>query len=375
MSQIIEKPFDATQRIDRSVFRGAPNLITDADLNRQIEALKYQSDLLDRRVGAVSDYSAQITYSGGNLSLSCSCSYLEILGCLFTPAAYNFNTPIADGDTVYVCFTGVSTLITYEEDATHKIAGALFEDGTSMAAADQKVFQTNGVFVGTKDISSVSNLLAIMAVYTRKGDSVVEVLNCVKRNESVLMKLGELTKVVNDNYDTDNPVPLWTPCSVSPVPDYGVCNYNPQNPMYRVKNGNLELQFTTGTSSYWLVPDDVDENMKWVDFTFGNLPANLLSLFASGTLIEGDQRYGSVPCGIQEPAGVWGNEKFPTGSASLICMTNYTNGVLKVFFRLVLLNVHRSDMDMGISQWGMTNFKYVKGCPVYIPSVLFSIPL
>ena len=47
MSKIVDKVFDAGKKIIRSVFLGSPNLFTTSDLNRQIEAIKYQLDSLD----------------------------------------------------------------------------------------------------------------------------------------------------------------------------------------------------------------------------------------------------------------------------------------------------------------------------------------
>ena len=48
MSAIIDKVYDATKRIYKSVFKGAPNLITTADLNRQMSAFQAQLENLYR---------------------------------------------------------------------------------------------------------------------------------------------------------------------------------------------------------------------------------------------------------------------------------------------------------------------------------------
>ena len=55
MSRIIDKPFNPAQKIIRAIFKGAPNLFTTSDLNRQIEAFDYRLKQLERKVGVITD--------------------------------------------------------------------------------------------------------------------------------------------------------------------------------------------------------------------------------------------------------------------------------------------------------------------------------
>ena len=79
------KAFDASKKIIRSVFKGSPNLFTTSDLNRQVEAIKYQLDQIEDRVGVSSDMRIIPSLTSGTLSVSFNYTYLEAKGCSFLP--------------------------------------------------------------------------------------------------------------------------------------------------------------------------------------------------------------------------------------------------------------------------------------------------
>ena len=86
MSAIIDKVYDATKRIYKSVFKGAPNLITTADLNRQMSAFQAQLENLYRFVGPITDLSFTFEQDNENPSFSASYTLSKMVarGCDFT---------------------------------------------------------------------------------------------------------------------------------------------------------------------------------------------------------------------------------------------------------------------------------------------------
>ena len=144
---------------------GSPNLITAPDLNRQIEALKFQLDQLDDKVGVYSDFTFTHTFTGVTLTVTPSYNYLQYKGCSFSPAVSTLtisltrSTPVA-----YLCLTADSELVTYDTDFSHDIAGAKFEDGTSMAAANQMVYK-NEQLILSHTLNGLPNLVAILAEF------------------------------------------------------------------------------------------------------------------------------------------------------------------------------------------------------------------
>lgn len=167
MSKILEKAFDASKKIIRSIFNGSPNLITTSDLNRQFEALKHQADRLDEKTGFLIE--------GGNLGFKLEGSTLEVnliydtmeyKGCVFNPdqettVETNFT---ASAPYAYFCLVADKETLTYDTDVTHEIAGAKFADGTSMRAADQIVYK-NERFALTHSVGSLNNLVGIIAFF------------------------------------------------------------------------------------------------------------------------------------------------------------------------------------------------------------------
>lgn len=167
MSKILEKAFDASKKIIRSIFNGSPNLITTSDLNRQFEALKHQADKLDEKTGfLIEGGNLEFKLEGSTLKVNFAYSTMEYKGCVFYPdqkitVDTNFT---ASAPYAYFCLVADKETLTYDTDVTHEIAGAKFADGTSMRAADQIVYK-NERFVLTHSVESLNNLVGIIAFF------------------------------------------------------------------------------------------------------------------------------------------------------------------------------------------------------------------
>lgn len=174
MSKILEKAFDASKKIVRSIFRGSPNLITTSDLNRQLEALKYQADKLDEKTGFFIE-GGYVGYSLKSSTLEVAFGYdkMEYKGCSFEPnASVDLKTNLTKAAPyAYLCLVADKETLTYETDSSHEIAGAKFADGTSMRAADQIVYK-NEKLVLTHSVESLNNFVGIIAFFTLDGEKV-----------------------------------------------------------------------------------------------------------------------------------------------------------------------------------------------------------
>ena len=166
MSKIVDKVFDAGKKIIRSVFLGSPNLFTTSDLNRQIEAIKYQLDSLDDKVGVYSDFNFDTQYSGSLLLVRTGISYVETKGCKFTPApailSINFTSTAS---AVYVQLLADKETVTYQMDDTHDIAGAKFEDGASSPAANQIIYKNEKLKLSHALTDDEGRLVAILGMF------------------------------------------------------------------------------------------------------------------------------------------------------------------------------------------------------------------
>lgn len=147
MSKILEKPFNAAKKILRSVFLGAPNLFTSSDLNRQIESLQSQLDNLNKIIGVKQDnLQMAFGYSGRTLSATCGGGRVQIGGSLFVfpeeDSVVSTDVNVTEGTDVkvYLHLVADTQLVTYNDDFSHEISGARFEDGTSQPAANQIVY-------------------------------------------------------------------------------------------------------------------------------------------------------------------------------------------------------------------------------------------
>lgn len=195
MSAVMAKAFDAGKKIIKSIFKGYPNLITSADLNRQIEAVKYQLDQLDEKTGVVSDIEITHSLSAGTLTVGYSLSYLRFKGCEFSPDATTLETNLTlSAPTAYLCLVAEKEVVTYDSDVTHDIAGAKFVDGTSMPAANQEIYK-NEQLILTHALSNLDNFVGVIAVFTLSTltRNVVMRPNIIKEKDSLSMsKSGEI---------------------------------------------------------------------------------------------------------------------------------------------------------------------------------------
>lgn len=158
MANIIEKAFDISKNIVRTIFLGKPNLFTTSDLNRQIEAFKYQMDSIENRLGAESDMEISFNHTGSRISCSVTKgTYFRVNGLnIPLPSTSEVFGVDADyGQEVYFYVCGDFVRKTYTNDPTHEIAGAKFTDGTSMPAADQLVL-SRVYYAITDDITSIT---------------------------------------------------------------------------------------------------------------------------------------------------------------------------------------------------------------------------
>lgn len=166
MSKIVDKVFDAGKKIIRSVFLGSPNLFTTSDLNRQIEAIKYQLDSLDDKVGVYSDFDFYMKYGKSFLLVRMSISYVETKGCKFTPAPATLGINLTStASAVYVQLLADKETVTYQMDDTHDIAGAKFEDGTSSPAANQIIYKNEELRLSHALTDDEGRLVAILGMF------------------------------------------------------------------------------------------------------------------------------------------------------------------------------------------------------------------
>ena len=183
MSRIINKAFDASKKIVRSIFRGSPNLLTSSDLNRQIEALKYQIDKLEERTNVDTDLDINVvsisahrrnledptmTTKESENRVTFTLGYMRFKGCLFTPTVSPITVLIGENEQkkMYIHLVAEKKIVTYEDDFSHEISGAKFEDGASMPAADNEVY-FNERIVCTEN-KNEPNSLAILAEFVAK---------------------------------------------------------------------------------------------------------------------------------------------------------------------------------------------------------------
>lgn len=167
MSRIIAKPFDKAKKIIRSIFNGSPNLLTTSDINRQFEALKYQVDLLDKRVGVTSDLTFEVLEGDvGIIELKANCTYLEVMGCDFGAAPLHVSITMPIGETLDLCLEAEKEIVTYATDAGRKISGAFFEDNTSRAAADNILYK-NPQWSYRRNKEYSPNHIVVVATITR----------------------------------------------------------------------------------------------------------------------------------------------------------------------------------------------------------------
>lgn len=148
MSSIKDKVYNVSQKIIRAVFHGAPNLFTAPDINRQLDVFDHRFGMLEGFLPATSD----MTFDVANGEAKMTYSYLEVAGVQLYEGSSKTDV-ITDGfynDDHLIGLYVKRKLVTYANDgADHLISGAVFVDGTSMAAADHYVISDYGFVVGT----------------------------------------------------------------------------------------------------------------------------------------------------------------------------------------------------------------------------------
>lgn len=158
MAQIINRKFNPTQKIQRTIFRGSPNLFTTSDLNRQFESIQHHLMELSQRTPArfdlllkagVSSTTADnvttdtfsvtldMTNSGGDKNIY---AYGIMMDCSSYDGA-TLTKSVTRGKNVYLIYVIESShMVSYENDTTHEISGSVFSDGTSKPSADNYVY-------------------------------------------------------------------------------------------------------------------------------------------------------------------------------------------------------------------------------------------
>lgn len=201
MANILEKPFDASKKIIRSIFKGTPNLFTTSDLNRQIEALKNQIDSINSLIAVDTDLTLSVLELGSNdFQLTPRFTRLLVNGCDFsdTPKVNLGTDTMLLGDSMYVYLKASKKTITYADDATHEIAGAKFSDGTSLASADQVVYYNPRIQVSSlSTVISDSDFVATLAMVTlsEQGSLIVTYNRADKVNTMILSNVPKLKSV------------------------------------------------------------------------------------------------------------------------------------------------------------------------------------
>lgn len=148
MSSIKDKVYNVSQKIIRAVFHGAPNLFTAPDINRQLDVFDHRFGMLEGFLPATSDMTFSVAHGKAKMTYS----YLEVAGVQLYKGSSKTDV-ITDGfynDDHLIGLYVKRKLVTYANDgADHLISGAVFVDGTSMAAADHYVISDYGFVVGT----------------------------------------------------------------------------------------------------------------------------------------------------------------------------------------------------------------------------------
>lgn len=419
MSQIVSKAFDASKKIIRSIFKGSPNLFTSADLNRQIEAIKYQLDLLDDKTGFVSDMdlSSATLLSSGNLSVlrvTPTFTALKYKGCDFKPASKFLQINISFKPAYLALFAKTSE-VTYETDSSHEISGAKFADGTSQPAANQLVYTDEKLALiyadYTPNVAVDGELLGVIAMFQRtsRGTLVVKknyftgVTDALSfRTENTVVSsdtnsVGQITPGTSYNQAINilqnrlnrlknNITSAWTSMIISSQGTYDV-NFTAK---FRITDGVLQIKTTSGELSY-----DTGEgstaHIKLATFpteVADKLDAYFNALDTTGAGFMGAEGYGGsfIPFGDVRPAIIIRRDT----NNSL----DYHKAILTAI-SLLVFNSGPLDVALGAYRWadldittksvgtdnnaltpisGVGNLITGKG-KLYIPAMFINIPL
>lgn len=160
MASIIDKAFDASKKIVRTVFRGAPNLFTTSDINRQFEAIKAQLDFLEDKVGCVNTSNVDViaTISETTLTVKVQAGgggsmEFYVRGIKHTATSFSAltKTSIGKSGVCYLVMKAKTKLVEFS-DAQYDISGAEFSDGTYQPAADHLVYDTFSLSLESSNI-------------------------------------------------------------------------------------------------------------------------------------------------------------------------------------------------------------------------------
>lgn len=160
MASIIDRAFDASKKIVRAVFRGAPNLFTTSDINRQFEAIKAQLDFLEDKVGCVNTSNVDITatISGTTLTVQVKAGgggnmEFYVRGIKHTTTSFPAltKTSIGKSGVCYLVMRATTKLVEFS-DAQYDISGAEFSDSTYQPAADHLVYDTFSISLESSNI-------------------------------------------------------------------------------------------------------------------------------------------------------------------------------------------------------------------------------
>lgn len=270
MSTILEKAFDAGQKIIRTIFQGSPNLFTTSDVNRQVEAFKYQADYVEQRTGVTcvgytfSEAASLIPGSmldPSHLRLFITITsetnrYVESKGCRFSPPMGTVTGDIGGlrSSTAYLCVTAVKKEVTFndaQDNPNHEIAGARFgtiSNYTSRASANQLIYKNEQFEL----LDSLTNpvgkeIVAVLYKYTWDGlisyskvSNITTGTNLIEARETI----HSITQTLNHSkhYDliiTNNPSSSDGFCGLTALSldDYGQDRTTPYPKSILVKAG------------------------------------------------------------------------------------------------------------------------------------------
>lgn len=164
MSSIIERAFDSSKKILRAVYKGAPNLFTTSDLNRQFENIDYRLSFLEDSIGVKTDMYWEVDRQSGNLKVYYK--YLEIHGCLLHSGGDWMDETLSttSGHTDFRSFKIWYTTaeVTYDTDPTHLISGATFVDGSTKPSANQIVIDNWGFSVNGANVPTGAKTITLL---------------------------------------------------------------------------------------------------------------------------------------------------------------------------------------------------------------------
>ena len=278
MANIIEKAFDVSKNIVRTIFLGRPNLFTTSDLNRQIQAFKYQMDSIENRLGAESDM--EISFDSTGSQTRCMVikgTYFRVNGLsipLPNPSDV-FGVDAGYGTECYFYVWGNFARKTYTNDPTHEIAGAKFSDGTSMPAADQLVLGdvhyaiTDDIGAITRGDNEFSFLIAKMNVLNI-SDKYIR-LNYKKVGSSVMMDSVNTLEVIKqpEQDHEDDPLKVGD--------DFNTCMNKliSKDTLRKTDIYNLRSDFESSDITSRVLIDITDDQSSGEDYQMGKFKVAL----------------------------------------------------------------------------------------------------